>query len=693
VTPSVAISSTTTTICSGGTFAATATPTNGGTTPTYQWKKNGQNITGATQSTYSTTTAVNGDVFTCQLIANNACQTTEVALSNAITVVVNATVVPLISLTSSTTELCGDAPVQFTAIVSNGGDSPAIFWMRNGQQVNGVSGTTYTPSNVVDGDQFSVVLISNNLCQSASGDTSNVIALTVAPSVTYYQDNDGDGVGNSNVSLVSCQSVNGYVTVSGDCNDLDGSISPSAPELCNSIDDNCNGLIDDGLSAGDIVFTNVNTALYPTCSTGNLFAANLNTGIDTDIIPTVGPDLWYKLVASYNSLRVGLSAATGDNSVYIYQSSGNCMALIAQEHEVTTGNQTLFTDDLVIGSTYYIAVHRNSGTSNTSAKVCLNHFVGSTCDHVYSSNTGVYANVCSSFKAQFKANAASYVFNVNSATQGGVPMAGFIPSVYTTPTSSSIVTRLGSIVPVNMSGTAIQYGISIDVNYNLADAAGNMNLITAMGTSTACSLTLNSETGIQLRTTDRCPVLKPVASYIAPDRTICGALRYEWEFTQTLPVAAAPVTAMSPINSTQMFLTTVPGMGNGKTYNVRVRPIHTSGATGEWGATQCLKTAASGMIQSEQEGWSNLTSSSSGFSVYPNPTSGSAVTLNWSEIQEGWTSVVVRNSIGEIVAQDHQWVYGSKAELNLNHKLADGIYLISVEINGTTETVRWIIQK
>ncbi|MCO6491481.1 MAG: thrombospondin type 3 repeat-containing protein [Phaeodactylibacter sp.] len=44
-------------------------------------------------------------------------------------------------------------------------------------------------------------------------------------------DNDGDG-------FSECQ---------GDCDDDNPSLSPGSPELCNGIDDNCNGLIDDGL--------------------------------------------------------------------------------------------------------------------------------------------------------------------------------------------------------------------------------------------------------------------------------------------------------------------------------------------------------------------------------------------------------------------------------------------------------------
>ncbi len=77
-------------ICSGTNVAFTATPTNGGTAPTYQWKKNGTNITGATNSTYSSTALANGDAIVCGLISNT-CITSAAATSGTITMTVNAT--------------------------------------------------------------------------------------------------------------------------------------------------------------------------------------------------------------------------------------------------------------------------------------------------------------------------------------------------------------------------------------------------------------------------------------------------------------------------------------------------------------------------------------------------------------------------------------------------------------------------
>jgi hypothetical protein len=63
----------------------------------------------------------------------------------------------------------------------------------------------------------------------------------------YYFDNDGDGFGNTTDAVFSCDQPNGYVLASGDCNDNGFGVYPGSPEYCNGSDDDCDGLIDNGL--------------------------------------------------------------------------------------------------------------------------------------------------------------------------------------------------------------------------------------------------------------------------------------------------------------------------------------------------------------------------------------------------------------------------------------------------------------
>ncbi|MCS6917233.1 MAG: MopE-related protein [Chitinophagales bacterium] len=79
-------------------------------------------------------------------------------------------------------------------------------------------------------------------------DTSRLsISIVQAAQVNFYQDNDGDGFGNIFMRIKATNQPAGYVADSSDCNDNNALIYPSAPEWCNGMDDNCNGIIDEGV--------------------------------------------------------------------------------------------------------------------------------------------------------------------------------------------------------------------------------------------------------------------------------------------------------------------------------------------------------------------------------------------------------------------------------------------------------------
>jgi len=61
----------------------------------------------------------------------------------------------------------------------------------------------------------------------------------------YYPDADGDGYGDDNALVLSCTPLPGFITQGGDCNDADPLVNPLATEMCNGIDDNCDGQVDE----------------------------------------------------------------------------------------------------------------------------------------------------------------------------------------------------------------------------------------------------------------------------------------------------------------------------------------------------------------------------------------------------------------------------------------------------------------
>ncbi|MEN9949187.1 MAG: hypothetical protein RL106_2010, partial [Bacteroidota bacterium] len=65
---------------------------------------------------------------------------------------------------------------------------------------------------------------------------------------TFYADADSDTYGDLATTTSACTAPAGYVSNSTDCNDASAAVNPGATETCNSIDDNCSGTSDEGVS-------------------------------------------------------------------------------------------------------------------------------------------------------------------------------------------------------------------------------------------------------------------------------------------------------------------------------------------------------------------------------------------------------------------------------------------------------------
>ncbi|MCO4743666.1 MAG: hypothetical protein KC912_02685 [Proteobacteria bacterium] len=68
-------------------------------------------------------------------------------------------------------------------------------------------------------------------------------------SATYYLDDDGDGYGLDSTAVTDCGAPTGYAEVGGDCDDANVQVNPGATEICNAIDDDCDGNTDEGFDS------------------------------------------------------------------------------------------------------------------------------------------------------------------------------------------------------------------------------------------------------------------------------------------------------------------------------------------------------------------------------------------------------------------------------------------------------------
>ena len=189
--PTITISTASATLCEGEGTSFTSAITNGGMSPSFQWKRNGSNVgTGLSTYTSQAPSTNNGDVITCDVTSSGQCGTTVV--SNTITILVGT--LDTVNLTQTICE--GDSIVLGAQTLFQAGNYSEVLTNITGcdSLVNlELFVTPLTPSTIQDticgGDAFqfgSSSLVStgtyNDTLQAVSGcDSIVTLELFVKP--------------------------------------------------------------------------------------------------------------------------------------------------------------------------------------------------------------------------------------------------------------------------------------------------------------------------------------------------------------------------------------------------------------------------------------------------------------------------------------------------------------------------------
>jgi hypothetical protein len=272
---SVSIAASASTICAGTSVTFTATPTNGGAAPAYQWKVNGANV-GANSTTFISTTLANNDVVTCVLTSNaSPCLSGSPATSNSQTITVNQ---PSTNISVVNGVNIADGDYLWNGNTSNDGSEASNWYILN----NGIYSVASIPPSQTD-EVFIINYNNTGTCVS-SQNSANIPASGTFTSGNIYLGSDASmSLGSSSTLNVSGNFIN------------DGFFTPGTGTV------NMNGT--SAQSIGGSASTTFNNLTI-----NNAAGVSLNRAVDVSGILTLTSG---RLSLGSNNLTLGTSASIG----------------------------------------------------------------------------------------------------------------------------------------------------------------------------------------------------------------------------------------------------------------------------------------------------------------------------------------------------------------------------------------------
>lgn len=169
------------TVCASQNVTFTATPLTGGTSPSYQWKKNGVNV-GTNSATYTGTGWTAGDAVSVVMSSNASCVSPASATSNAIVMSVNAPATPVITAVATPATACTGQLYTLTATPFIPG---ATFqWFNNSTALGSGASISLTNAAAASYAHHAVATLPAGGCYTSPTVTSDTVTATVTAPTT-----------------------------------------------------------------------------------------------------------------------------------------------------------------------------------------------------------------------------------------------------------------------------------------------------------------------------------------------------------------------------------------------------------------------------------------------------------------------------------------------------------------------------
>ena len=120
-------------------------------------------------------------------------------------------------------------------------------WGDPGAAVSACSQPSGTVSDATDCDDADPAVFpgATETCDGADQDCDGVVDEGAVDMDTWYADADGDGFGDAAVTTLACACPSGAVADATDCDDGDAGVHPGASEICDGVDQDCDGDVDE----------------------------------------------------------------------------------------------------------------------------------------------------------------------------------------------------------------------------------------------------------------------------------------------------------------------------------------------------------------------------------------------------------------------------------------------------------------
>jgi hypothetical protein len=172
----------------------------------------------------------------------------------------------------------------------------------------------------------------------------------INPDTVWYADSDGDGYGDINNTLTQCLQPTGYVANNTDCDDSEVNNYPGNTEVCDGIDNDCDGMIDE---EDDALRSTANLPTTSPYADGLTCAASVFNVTGNDAIIDW---VWVEVRDSADGITVIASTSA------LLQSDGEV---------VDTDGVSLLDVDVLYGNYYLMLSHRNHLGVLTASTVSL----------------------------------------------------------------------------------------------------------------------------------------------------------------------------------------------------------------------------------------------------------------------------------------------------------------------------------